>query len=379
MLDCSAEMRAVQEAVSGVSMSDAFKLLLVVFVGAFMPVSAWSFLSIRRQKKEKEFARVVGLLDIARDVAEFARDRVTEQYAQRDYLLPVLFCWFLSVLGLVSLLFGAQLVDDHYGRSNLLLTGLYAAVDCDAMQQMRVQGMVMLSISFLGSFFWSVRNIIKRLSAGDLAPAVYFNASTRIVVAPIIALIAGHLSVALGADPASNLGAMVVAFLIGFFPDEALEYLKEHSPVPMFKSSDSADELPLAMIEGMTIYDRTRLGELGIDNAQNLAVADFVELMIRTPYNPAMLIDWIGQARLYVYFKDEVTKLRANQVRTIFDLVSLSQSTEDAADLAETTAIDAQRLQWVATSAADDPTVMQLLHYRDGLHRVTNETTPQPA
>src|SRR6266487_5574137 len=81
-----------------------------------------------------------------------------------------------------------------------------------------------------------------------------------------------------------------------------------------------ADDLPLEMIEGINIAHKIRLNEIGIDNAQNLAEANLLELLIRTPFKPRLLIDWIGQARLYIYFKNDIVNLRKSGIRTIIDL-----------------------------------------------------------
>jgi hypothetical protein len=166
---------------------------------------------------------------------------------------------------------------------------------------------------------------------------------------------------------------MVVAFLIGFFPDEALAYLRETSPLPIFGRGKSAHDLPLTMIEGLGLYDRTRLDELGIENAQNLSTANFIELVIRTPYSPSLIIDWIGQARLYVYFKDAVQKLRNHQIRTVFDLVESSEPPENISKLAELTEIDPECLLWVSDSFRKDPSIKQLLDFRNVLHRASSE------
>lgn len=93
----------------------------------------------------------------------------------------------------------------------------------------------------------------------------------------------------------------------------------------IFKEERTAHRLPLTMIEGVHTYDRARLDELGIEDAQNLANANFIELVVRTAFNPGQLIDWIGQAQLYTYFKDDVVALRQYQVRTVFDLLPLCQ------------------------------------------------------
>jgi hypothetical protein len=59
------------------------------------------------------------------------------------------------------------------------------------------------------------------------------------------------------------------------------------------------------MIEGINVFHKVRLGEVGIDNVQNLAEANVIGLLLKTPFNPSQLIDWIAQAKLYLYFKDD--------------------------------------------------------------------------
>ena len=68
------------------------------------------------------------------------------------------------------------------------------------------------------------------------------------------------------------------------------------------------------------LFSKVRLAEVGIDNAQNLAEANIEELILKTPFNPRLLLDWIAQAKLYVTFKDDIDGLRKAGIRTVFDL-----------------------------------------------------------
>ena len=47
------------------------------------------------------------------------------------------------------------------------------------------------------------------------------------------------------------------------------------------------------MLEGITQFHKVRLSELGIENIQNLVKASLVELILKTPYKPRQIIDWI--------------------------------------------------------------------------------------
>ena len=57
---------------------------------------------------------------------------------------------------------------------------------------------------------------------------------------------------------------------------------------------------PLTELEGIDLYDRTRLAEEGINNIEALAHADLVDLMSSTRISAAELVDWTDQAILYL-------------------------------------------------------------------------------
>ena len=72
----------------------------------------------------------------------------------------------------------------------------------------------------------------------------------------------------------------------------------------------------------MNLFHRVRLAEVGIDNAQNLASSNIRELIVRTPFNPLLLFDWIAQSKLYIYAKTNIKALRNASIRTNFDLLA---------------------------------------------------------
>lgn len=349
----------------GIEYSPIFKALIALFLSGLVPVTLLSFLLVRRTKKETEFARVVDMLGIAEDVVEFARNRVAEQYAARDFRMPLLFAWLISILGFVSLLFGADMVVEHEGKVNFLLTGVSLA-DPDVLQSMRIQNMAVMSLAFVGAFLWSAQSILHRLNAGDLAPSVYFSAGIRMILAPILSLMIAHLIQGVESLHVMQAGLPVIAFLVGWFPNRALIFIKEQFPL-IFRNKRSADSLPLNMIEGIHTYDRARLVELGIIDAQNLANANFIELVVRTAFNPGQIIDWIGQAGLYVYFKDDVVVLRKHQIRTVFDMLPVCRDPQLLEKLATVSDINSLGFQLFCNKLTEDPVVKQLLSFQKRL------------
>jgi hypothetical protein len=67
----------------------------------------------------------------------------------------------------------------------------------------------------------------------------------------------------------------------------------------------------LQQIAGINIWKEYRLEEEGIEEIQNLATADVIELAVKTHYNVRTLIDWIDQAIVICRFGDKTEKMRA--------------------------------------------------------------------
>jgi hypothetical protein len=114
-----------------------------------------------------------------------------------------------------------------------------------------------------------------------------------------------------------------LAFILGMFPQRGLSWLRERVPVFSAQAHASVRKLPLEMIEGVSMHDRLRLEEHGLDNCFDLATTDFVPLAVSTPYSARTLVDWILQAKLCVYCGEAVGDLRLIGIRTILDLEHL--------------------------------------------------------
>jgi hypothetical protein len=107
-----------------------------------------------------------------------------------------------------------------------------------------------------------------------------------------------------------------------------------------------------------------RLGEVGVDNAQNLAEANLVELILKTPFNPNQLIDWIAQARHYVYVKDDLERLRRYGIRSAFDLADLAPDETRIAQIAKLAGLEELALATIARRLQADPTIARLAELR---------------
>jgi hypothetical protein len=356
----------------------------VVVLTLFVPATAVSFLGFRLRKKKSQFHQLLQRLGLTRSDAEATAEAVKQEYAASDYVLPVAFATLVTLGGSFTLILGGEFfVVEGY---NLILHGMNlpdAAWTSDAFYLNEWRRLLVLGFAFLGGFLHATQEILRRLVTADLSPGTYYGAGLRILVAQMAALMLSYLAEALPGSGYPDATLPVVAFLAGVFPDRAIRYVREKVRIFSRDAEASSHELPLEMIEGMNVLHRTRLAEVGIDNAQNLAEADLVDLVLRTPFSPTQVLDWIAQAKLFVYFKDRIEALRAAGVRTVLDLQAAGTEPGLLERIAEETAgaeggpVPLLALELVWSRIDRDPGIARLARFHAAL-AATTEVAPGP-
>lgn len=338
------------------------KCLLVLVLSSFVVVTAVSFLRVRVKKKEAQFQSIIRALGLADDDVRFFTPTVADEYAARDYALPVAFATLVCMAGSTAFIFGADLVAVNPEKPNLMLTA-GRAISGSEIAELRIQNLLVLTLAFIGAFLWSAREVIRRLITGDLTPSVYYSAGLRMIFAALLSLMLSFLLEAMPFEGYTKPVLPVVAFLTGMLPDQALVYLR--GKIPIFSpGKETAAELPLDMIEGVNAFHKVRLGEVGIDNAQNLAEANVIELMLKTPFTATQLIDWIAQAKLYVAVKADISKLRRVGIRTIFDFKGADETPDLLSQVAKEVEVSELALRVVHTQIARDTGIERLQEFR---------------
>ncbi|HUP43568.1 MAG TPA: hypothetical protein VM599_10195, partial [Thermoanaerobaculia bacterium] len=308
------------ESLGAVSNTPTELVMLVAYIVAvtlFMPATAVSFLGFRLRKKKSQFHQLLRRLGLNEGDAQATADAVEQEYAASDYLLPVGFATLITLVGSYTLILGGEtLVVEGY---NLVLQGMNvteAPWSDNAYLLSEWRRFIVLGFAFLGGYIHSAHHLVRRLVTADLSPGTYYDTGLRISFAMVAALMLSYFVEVFPGSGYPDRGLPVLAFLAGVFPDRALRYLREKVRIFARDAETSSHELPLGMIEGMNVLHRTRLAEVGIDNAQNLAEAELIDLVLRTPFPPTQILDWIAQAKLFVCFKDRIEGLRSVGIRT---------------------------------------------------------------
>jgi hypothetical protein len=162
-----------------------------------------------------------------------------------------------------------------------------------------------LKFAFVGAYIFSVQSLVRRFFQGDLRPSAYASVLVRFVVA-LSAMLALHQLLDI---PTRTEAA--IAFVVGIFPTIALQALERAAEqvLGIFVQQSTAD-YPLSQIDGLDLWYQARLVEEGIEDMQNLATANLVDVMLHTRVPVDRLIDWVDQAYLYLHLDHAETGLR---------------------------------------------------------------------
>lgn len=167
-----------------------------------------------------------------------------------------------------------------------------------------------LKFGFLGAYTFILQMLVRRFFQSDLRPSAYAHAMLRIIVTLIIVAVLYELF------PQQDLRTeAVVAFIVGFFPLVGMQALQRTTAAALRVAVPSLNQpYPLNQIDGLTIWYEARLLEVGIEDMQSLATANFVDVMLHTRVPVGRLVDWVDQAHLYLHL-DRIERGQLEQRR----------------------------------------------------------------
>ena len=237
-----------------------------------------------------------------------ARRGETNFMVRVDTLFPVFVMTATLAVGWIAVLWDTSFID-----------GATSAAD-------------VLKYAFLGAYAFIAQDLVRRFFQSDLRPSAYASALLRIAFVLITMAALLQLIGALTPDVQAT-----VAFVVGVFPLVALQALQRAaSRVLQTVVPQVTPRYPLSDLDGVNIWYEARLVEEGIEDMQNLATANLVDVILHTRVPVGRLVDWLDQAYLALHLPprqephddaarddDGLTRtaLEARGIRTASDLI----------------------------------------------------------
>jgi hypothetical protein len=231
---------------------------------------------------------------------------------------------------------------------------------------------------WMGAYIYSVDRIIRHFLAQDLTPNVYVAVAKRFTVAFVVGTLIGiavgienqHL---LGLSRDANIAAVyVTCFFVGMFPETGLHWIQELARRVLGQRGRKEESQALSTIDGIGVWQESRLDQEGVVNVQNLASANLLALVANTPFDVGQVVDWVDQAILVTNTSaDQFTALQNAGVHFGSVLIKVTEEGDETLGTATKLALEEIKVLRSAIYLATNTQL--ILSYRRHLRRVTTQ------
>jgi hypothetical protein len=288
---------------------------------------------------------------------------------QPDFIVPmllfatiILFCSILSFMSLFR-------PDDLEQKSTLLggLHVLQANLTAADIKNYQSGTLVVAAIAFIGAYLALFNRLLNQINNNDIYPISFHYYSVWLITAMTLAAVMRHFASVFNVNESEIL--LVIALAIGAVPAPFFTAFIHWAFGKLNISGDKDDpsratmptNLNLLMIDGLANEKIDRLAELGISDAQTLACQNPLNLWIRLPYDLGLIVDWIGQAQLYVCLREDAFhKSRSFQIGDIHKFVSVLSDPAAAGDLCDELGLKRSYVAPLLAGLNDNPCFVRL-------------------
>ena len=357
----------------------SFILQVLVLLSVF-PITFIAYRRLREPKKVKQAKWELAQFGLE-DSSEIETAQNGVRYKLSEYLVPLSYI-FLILFALYSM---TNPFIIGLGAWKGLLEDTVNIFGLPAGSQIIELDLLVGRLMFwcwLGAYVYSVDRIIRHYLAQDLTPNVYVAVAKRFTVAFVVGTLIG---IAVGLQNQqllqlkidTNLTVVfVVCFFVGMFPENGIRWIGNVAQRTL-KQTEGTEQISLSVIEGIGNWQEGRLDQEGIVNAQNLASANLLALVAKTPFDVGQIVDWVDQAILVMNTSPEqLQALKKVGVRYGSTLINATEKGGETLSAASNLGLDEIKLLRSALYTATN--IQLILGYRRHLRRLEAHR-PEPA
>ncbi|PTL83011.1 hypothetical protein DAT35_13390 [Vitiosangium sp. GDMCC 1.1324] len=178
-------------------------------------------------------------------------------------------------------------------------------------------GLLGLALAGSGVYAYTIGLLILRIWAGTLSTGFLLTTAIRSFLLMMMGYALGLMGVF---QLRKGILAPFLYFGLGLFPALGLEILHRRFRQVFAPEPPGAEYLKWEYLDGVTNFDIERLKTLGIFNIQQLARVEPGWLSLCTHYPLARVVDWIDQALLITYLREDILSARQFGIRSATDL-----------------------------------------------------------
>jgi len=347
--------------------NDLLRLGSWVLLGLFLPALIWIAVHLKQTRSSTRLDTLVGTYDLTNDrYHEIYRSFGRHTFGASHYF-PVLIitalCFFFATL----IIFTDKVIATEI--PHFFTSGHYYKLESGSQppshfSEHDVSTLLVASYAYLGWYIWSVSTVFSRLVTMEFVPGTLYAIMSRLVLSVVIAAVIYQMATLLPESLQADKNIEALGFLAGIFPSSLLNYVKRGLKKAIQASAES-EEMPLDLIQGISPWRMFRLYDTGLDDCENLAAANPIEIWDVTNLSLLEIIDWVGQAQLAVLLRGELfVTLRKNGIRTSIDFYRTGTNANFKPVLESLTGYDQPHLEALLARMGEDPNFNRLQNLR---------------
>ncbi|WNG34889.1 hypothetical protein F0U61_15455 [Archangium violaceum] len=192
---------------------------------------------------------------------------------------------------------------------------------------MNPDGLRGLELAGCGIYVYTLGLAIFRIRTAALSAEFVMSSALRALILMVLGYVLGSIGFF---RPTESVSAAFLYFSLGLFPSVGMKALNQRLRQALTPDAPGTEPLPLSYVDGITEQVAERLEELGVFDIQHLARVEPGWLALRTLYPLSRIIDWMDQALLITYLREEILHSREVGIRGAIDMRAIYRQLQRA-------------------------------------------------